>query len=102
MDRLKPPMNPPHVTPALLSRSPILVPPIWTWLRVGLEQTSPIGSGSPTTVNEPSLPPSTSSPVPFRVLETPLVWPETRLSKPGVEGPKVVLKELSLIEKYWA
>ena len=30
---------------------------------------------------------------------TPLVWPEIRLIAPGVDGPKVVLYELSLIAK---
>ena len=32
----------------------------------------------------------------------PWVWPETRLSAPGVDGPNVVLYELSLIAKCWA
>jgi hypothetical protein len=57
---------------------------------VGAEQASPMGSGSPITVRDP-VPPSTSLPVPLRCAITPLVWPETRLIKPGVEGPNVVL-----------
>src|SRR5947207_3277402 len=91
MLRLKPPMNDPQVTPDPLSRSPMFLLPMVTWLRVAAEQTSPIGSGSPITVSEPSLPPLVSSPVPLRVAVTPLVWPETRLITPGVEGPNVVL-----------
>lgn len=57
---------------------------------VGAEQMSPVGSASPTIVSVP-LPPSVSFPVPFRTLITPLVWPATRFSRPGVEGPNVVL-----------
>ena len=91
MLRLNPPMNDPQVTPDPLSRSPMFLLPMVTWLRVAAEQTSPIGSGSPITVSEPSLPPLVSSPVPLRVAVTPLVWPETRLITPGVEGPNVVL-----------
>ena len=37
-----------------------------------------------------------------RPRSTPWVWPETRLSAPGVDGPNVVPKELSLIAKCWA
>src|SRR5260370_32021469 len=90
-DSAKPPMNEPQVTPAALNRSPMFLLPMVTWLRVGLEQTSPIGSGSPVTVSEPSLPPITSSPVPLRLAVTPFVCPETRFINPGIYGPKVVL-----------
>jgi len=37
--------------------------PMVTWLLAELEQRSPIGSGSPITVSEPSGPPLTSPPV---------------------------------------
>ncbi len=52
---------------------------------------SPVGCGSPMTV-------------PFAVTAglvraKPCVWPETRFSAPGVDGPKVVENELSLIAK---
>ena len=73
-------------------------PPIRTWFRVGFEQVSPSGSGSPTTESEPA-PPSTSSPVPLSVAMTPLLWPEMRFRAPGVEGPKVVPYRLSLMAK---
>src|SRR5579864_2970119 len=88
--RLNPPMKDPQVTPAAVRRSPMFLLPIVPWARVGDEHTSPMGSASPIIVNEPSLPPLTSSPVPFIVAMTPLVCPETRLSTPGVDGPNVV------------
>ncbi len=63
---------------------------------VVLEQMSPVGSGSPITVKPPF--PSGMTPLPgLTVLMTPLVWPETRLMAPGVDGPKVVLKEWSFM-----
>src|ERR1700716_3394604 len=89
---LKPPWNQPQVMFLAFSRSPtfLLLGDIAT---VGLpEQSSNAGSGSPITV-------------PFDVLSgmaggvAPWVCPLTRLSAPGVEGPNVVLNELSLIEK---
>jgi len=54
-----------------------------------VSQMSPAGWGSPTTV-------------PFGVtaglvVANPWVWPEMRLSAPGVDGPKPVLYALSLI-----
>ena len=60
-----------------------------------LSQASPLGWGSPITV---PLVAGTASPS----TENPWVWPETRFSAPGVEGPNVVLYELSLIAKCWA
>src|SRR5208337_198893 len=86
--RSNPPMKLPQDTPAASNRSPMVLLDMVIWSRVGAEQTSPIGSGSPTTVREPSGPPFTSE-VP-RVAVAPLVWPEIRFNTPGVEGPKVV------------
>src|SRR2546421_12590788 len=87
----KPPVNQPQVTPLSFSRLPTLRPDIATLSRV--VHTSPLGCGSPVTV------PSVTS-----VLgpEAPWVWPDTRLSAPTVEGPKLVPYELSLIAKRWA
>lgn len=90
VDKLNPPMNDPHVTPAALRRSPIFVLPMVTWLRVAFEQTSPSGSASPISVSDPSLPPLTSSPAPLMTFATPLVCPDTRLMTPGVKGPNIV------------
>ncbi len=96
--RSKPPEKKPHEMFAAVRRSPMFWPPIVPCAPVEGEQTSPIGSASLIIVSEP-LPPSVSSPVPFNVSTTPLVWPEIRFSAPGVDGPNVVLYELSLIAK---
>src|SRR5579885_609810 len=89
-DRSKPPMNAPHEIPAALSRSPIFLPAIWTWLRVGAEQTSPTGSASLISVSPP-LPSLTSKLLlGFRLTAIPLVCPDMRLSAPGVDGPNTV------------
>jgi len=53
MVRSKPPMNAPQVTADALSRSPIFFPPSCTVVPV--EQTSPVGSRSPTSVPGPVL-----------------------------------------------
>src|SRR6267143_330322 len=88
--RSNPPMNAPQLTPAASSRSPAFCPFIVTTALP--EQTSPTGSGSFITVNDPA-PPSTTAKVAAaaEMLVAPLVWPETRFNKPGVEGPKPVL-----------
>ena len=57
---------------------------------------SPVGSASLIAVSPP-LPSATTALPGLTALMTPLVWPETRLRAPGVEGPKVVLKEWSFI-----
>src|SRR6267378_7065165 len=94
-----PPMNEPQVTPARFSRSPTFCPDIVIWVRFGFEHTSPAGSGSPTTAPLVAalaiFPPA---PRPFVIVAS-KVLPATRFRRPGVDGPKVVLKELSLIAK---
>src|ERR1700694_1470266 len=85
---VKPPWNQPQVTCLALSSSPMFVPLMamvepdehWSWA----------GSASPYTVPLLVTPDSTAG-------VTPWVCPETRLSTPGVDGPKPVLNELSLI-----
>ena len=63
---------------------------------VVLEQISPVGSASPMSVSPPD--PSATTAVPgLTVLMTPLVWPEMTLIAPGVDGPKMVLKEWSFM-----
>src|SRR6266851_2675478 len=97
-----PPINEPHVTPALFSRSPTFCPDMMICARFGLEQTSPEGSGSPITA------PAVAAPAIFPLGDFPFmivpsnVLPATRFSNPGVEGPKIVPKELSFIAKYCA
>ncbi len=56
---------------------------------------SPVGCGSPIT-----LPVAAGTAPPSAV--NPCVWPEIRLSAPGVDGPNIVLNELSLIAKFCA
>src|ERR671937_2234783 len=86
----KPPSNQPHVTPLAFSRSPTFLLFGSTDLDVSrVSQMSPAGCGSPIIV-------------PFAVTAglvcaKPCVCPETRLIAPGLDGPKTVLKELSLI-----
>src|SRR3954466_1649207 len=72
-----PPWNQPQVTPALLIRSPMLVPDICA-LRP--EQSSNGGAGSPFLV---------PFSMPFCGGPAPLVWPAIRFSAPGVDGPNV-------------
>jgi hypothetical protein len=68
------------------------------------EQSSNAGSGSLMTVPTPfwSGEDTTPASVTFACVTgstavPPCVWPEIRLSAPGVDGPKVVSQELSLI-----
>src|SRR5271156_2677802 len=119
--RLKPPTNEPQGILAALSRSPMFLLVIRTWID-GLEQVSPLGSISPTSV-KPACPSGTAAPAaassgPIAAIVlgvpggrragamtgnvAPLVWPENISSAPGVDGPKVSLQELSLIAKFWA
>src|ERR1700761_6535024 len=118
---LKPPPNQPQVTPCSFSRSPTLRDGKFGSLKaapsVGAPpQSSRPESASPTIVKP--LPPSeTRTPPAMASASTcasmagvtslpaawaPWVWPEMRLIAPGVDGPKVVPKELSLIEKFCA
>ncbi len=50
MVRSKPPSKKPQLTPAVFSRSPMFLPPIWKTSPVVVEQTSPSGSASLMTV----------------------------------------------------
>src|SRR5437016_14431151 len=106
---LKPPWNQPQVTFPALSRSPTFWPPIETLFLVGLAQASNRGSGSLITVSEPCFcagPDGAGQPVhaalpagksPPQV--APKVLPATTSKAPGVDGPKPVPYELSLIAK---
>src|SRR5919201_1556961 len=96
---LKPPWNQPHVTPLALSRSPmfLLLGSIEV-LTSRVSQMSPAGCGAPILVvfGVTAMPKAVASG------EKPCVCPETRLMAPGLEGPKTVLNELSLMAKVWA
>src|SRR6266566_5319624 len=95
-----PPWNQPQVTPLALSRSPTFLPVamatglVVVWL--ASEQASKAGSGSPKTVPRPALlggltAPGAATGCPVLGLTAKLapVWPEIRLSAPGVDGPNV-------------
>ena len=90
---VNPPWNYPQVTPFVFNRSPTFLPVICTVSRV--EQSSKKGCGSP--ITDQSTTSWLMSPVPPSM--APWVWPAMRFKCPGVDGPKVVLKELSLIAK---
>src|SRR6516164_4785175 len=101
----KPPWNQPQDRPALLSSSPMFLPDIATASRV--EQSSQYGWASPVS-EKPPFPSAVMSPfgaaavetvglLTMCVVSTPPVLPEARLIAPGVDGPNVVPKELSLI-----
>src|SRR5450830_1839072 len=88
----KPPWNQPQLTFFALSRSPTLTFLESVEVDVSREShTSPVGCGSPMT--DPFVVTADD------VCAKPCVWPDTRLSAPGVDGPNVVLYELSLIAK---
>src|SRR5262245_16359550 len=91
---LKPPWNHPQEIPLALSRSPTFFPDIAAFAAEAMVQSSnsATGRGSPMIVPLATL--SRMSGV-----VAPWVWPEIRFSAPGVEGPNVVLKELSLMAK---
>src|SRR5690348_11806027 len=108
----KPPWNQPHETFFSLRRSPTFLPCIAAsasdleWLP--FEQSSKAGSGSSVTVPTPcafgdltaeGLGVVVCWPVNASMLVTPCVCPATRLSAPGVDGPKTSSKLLSLIAK---
>src|SRR5882724_3849319 len=90
----KPPWNQPQLMPLAFSKSPMFWPLTVMLLALGEEQSSSAGLGSPITVPLATLKDADA--------EAPWVWPEIRLRAPGVEGPKVVPKELSLNAKFWA
>src|SRR5258705_531152 len=105
---LNPPWNQPQLTFLALSRSPMFLRGggagglVGVWLAP--EQSSWGGWGSPYTVPRPALfsgltPPGSSplAPVLGSTGKAPPVWPEIRLSAPGVDGPNVVSQLLSLI-----
>src|SRR5260370_11191658 len=92
----KPPWNQPQVTPFAFSRSPMFL--LWGSTDVELSRVShlsPVGCGSPMTV-----PLAAGTALPSA--ENPWVCPEMRLSAPGLDGPNVVLNELSFIAKLCA
>src|SRR5262245_24381681 len=89
---LKPPWNHPQVIPSLLRRSPTFVPDIAAFGAAAGVQSSAKGRGSPMMVPLSTL-------FAMSGVVAPWVWPEIKFSAQGVEGPKPVLKELSLIAK---
>ncbi len=102
----KPPWNQPQVTPRAFSRSPTFLPVraarLFDDVRFLLEQSSYAGSGSLITVPTPFASGETTAyesltvaPVFGSTACTPWVWPEIRLSAPGVDGPKTEPNELS-------
>src|SRR5262249_33414499 len=101
--RSNPPWNHPHVTPAAFRRSPMfLLLDVKKKLSRDV-QTSPDGCPSPM-----ALPPAMSPAAAGRLWGPPVpdtapkVLPAIRLSAPGMEGPNVVLNELSSIAKFCA
>lgn len=91
----KPPSNHPQLTFFAFIRSPTLVPDIVApALPLAQSSSASGGSGSPITV-------PFSMPLPVVGVE-PCVWPLMRLIAPTVEGPKFVLKLLSLSAKLCA
>ena len=89
MSRLNPPIKPPQEIPEALSRLPMFCPDMVRFV-VFDEQTSPFGSASLITVDDPA-PPATIAKLAAVVPVAPLVWPEIRFSAPGVDGPNPVL-----------
>src|SRR3977135_3841015 len=89
--RLNPPMNAPQVTPLVVKRSPMLLGPLGVPSRtvVPAEQTSPVGSRSPTKAPGPVLFGTTLVDGALGVAGK--VLPATKLSSPGVDGPKIEL-----------
>src|SRR5581483_5152546 len=88
-----PPWNQPQVIPFAFKRSPTFL--LFGSVEVVLSRVShlsPAGCGSPITVR--------FNVTAGLVVANPCVWPEMRFRAPGVEGPKTVLKELSLIAKF--
>src|SRR5580693_2231229 len=82
--RSKPPMKPPQLISAALSRSPMFLLDIKTVL-VLLEHWSKPGSVSPIRVRPP-WPSAIDDEVPT-IFCAPLFWPETTSIAPGVDGP---------------
>ena len=92
----KPPWNQPQLTPLALSRSPTFRPLILTRgvavvgaavverVGVAVDGAGPLASGEPTAPGS-----GTTCPAAFSGVAPP-VWPETRLSAPGVDGPNSV------------
>src|SRR5690242_12445079 len=95
---LNPPWNQPQVIPFAFKRLPTFWPFMVMRVLVGRVQSSSTsdGRGSPMTEVEGRLTFPAALPC---VMLAPLVCPEMRFKAPGVDGPKVVLKELSLMAK---
>ena len=86
--------------PRALSSSPTLLPDIVTNVFLGGSQSSSAGRASPITVPKPvfaSIAFTLPAAEPLTTV-APQVCPATRFSAPGVDGPKVVPNELSLME----
>src|ERR1700730_14919211 len=86
----KPPLNQPQVIPLAFRRSPTFL--FFESVDVDVSRVShlsPVACGSPITV--------AAAVTAGLVVAKPCVCPEIRLSAPGVEGPKFVEYELSLI-----
>ena len=81
-----PPWNQPHVIPLAFSRSPTFLPDIVTVLSMPATQSSSAGRRRRSGSGHNLL-----GRVPARDrLLAPCVWPEIRLSAPGVDGPNPV------------
>src|SRR5713101_5394661 len=111
--RCEAPWNQPQVMPLAFSRSPTFLPDTVIWLtfwNLGFDatQSSSNGRGSPIiapVVIALAMLPDALAGLPFGRVGNKVagnVFPATRLSAPGVEGPNVVPQELSLIAKYCA
>src|SRR5579885_567185 len=91
---LNPPWNQPHVIPFAFSRSPTFCPLMVIKVLVGMVQSSSATDGLGSPITEPA----ETFPAGFpEVTVAPCVCPAMRFKTPGVEGPKVVPNELSLI-----
>src|SRR5712692_1105843 len=99
--------------PLAFSKSPTFLPDTVIWLtpwNLGFDatQSSSRGRGSPITapvIAALAMLPDALAGLPFGRVGNKVpgnVFPATKLSAPGVDGPKVVPQELSLIAKCWA
>src|SRR2546427_6757887 len=109
-DCAKTPLNQPQLMPLAFSSSPTFLPDTVIWLtfwNLGFDatQSSSNGRGSPITapvVAALATLPSALAGLPFGLVGNKVpgkVFPETKLSAPGVDGPKGGPQELSAIGK---
>jgi hypothetical protein len=97
---VNPSVNHPQVKPAAFMRSPMFLPVICTKVPVSFAQSSKAAGGLPI-----MLPLATQGAPPGELTFggiAPAAWPEAKFIAPGIEGPKVEPKWLSLSPKCWA